>query len=430
MIIMSQKLKNPWTTADERPHDFSMQEWWCIESFFKTVEDKKEWSIRAYFWECEKKSKKSLSIFDFSLFDLTEGKNVIYNTRRLTLLEKAKERFDIRYEDSYIQGQYPNYKMFFNDKKNNILLRINYHADALPHWIAKDATNGWLPMGMGVYRYGFIPKNIITGTIQINKKTYKLKGQGYFEHVWGDFLYKDPVGGFFGLKKTFLTYIKLISWWYQNNKIQLPKSIMLCSENNPLSNDWAWAVFENGWTIFYGNILFWVMEGPAMGILILSKDGKNYTEFGNIWFKYKKIRYSKEFDCVYPSEIQLIAQKNKEKLHLNFKMLSKSRELIERFPDSRHWLGLIVNETPGEINGYYHDGKEKIKLKGFCKIEPHRQISRFGHNTLKADFIYPPKGFGIKTELISNYFKKKINMSIRLDKFPYIKFQIQKLLKI
>ncbi|KYK34606.1 MAG: hypothetical protein AYK22_05190 [Thermoplasmatales archaeon SG8-52-3] len=423
---MSQEAKNPWTTSDERPHDLSMQEWWCLESFFKTIKDKKKWCIRAYFWECEKKSKKTLSIFDFSLFDLTKGNNIIYNTRRSELLEKAKDRFDIRYEDSFIQGEYPNYKMIFNDKKNDILLKVDSHADSLPHWIANEATNGWLPMGLGVFRYGFIPKNKITGTLHINNKVYKLRGHGYFEHVWGDFLYKNPLGTIFSFKKTFSTYINLIKWWHKNNKIKLPNSIVFSSENNPLSNDWAWAIFENGWTIFYGNILFWIMEGPATGILILSKDGRNYIEFGKIWFKYNKIRHSKEFDCVYPSDIEIIAQNKKEKLHLNFKMTTKSRELIERFPKNRHWIGLTVNETPGKIDGYYYNDKEKIKLKGYCKIEPHRQISRFGHNRLKVDFIYPPKGMGINSELISNYLKKKINMSIRLDKFPPIKFQIQK----
>jgi hypothetical protein len=423
---MNNEVKNPWTTADERSHDFSTQEWWCVESFFKTIENKKEWSIRAYFWECEKKSKKKSSIFDFSLFDLTKGKHVIYHARRSTLLEKLNDRFDIRYEDSFIRGKYPNYEMYFNDIKNNIILKINYHADALPHWVAKEATNGWLPMGFGFYRYGFIPKNIITGTIQINKKTYNLKGQGYFEHVWGDFLYRNPIGITFSLKQTILTYAKLIRWWHQNNKIRLPKSIMLSTENNPLGNDWVWALFENGWTVFYGNILFWIMEGPATGILILSKNGRNYTEFGNIWFKYKKTRNSKEFDYIYPSNIELIAQKDKEKLHLCFKMTSESREFIERFSDDKHWLGLVVNESPGKVEGYYYDGNKKIKLNGFCKIEPHRQISRFGHNTLKVDFIFPPNGVGINTELISNYFKKKINMSISFDLIPHIRFRIQK----
>ena len=37
---------NPWTTEDEREHFPCIIEWWGAESFFKTVEDNKKWSLK------------------------------------------------------------------------------------------------------------------------------------------------------------------------------------------------------------------------------------------------------------------------------------------------------------------------------------------------------------------------------------------------
>jgi len=423
---MNKERNNPWKIEDEKAHTFSTQEWWCLESFFDSIEDKKKWCLRAYLWEWTENSKKNWSLFNFTLFDLTTKKHIKYNPRRATLLEKAKDRFDVRFEDSFIRGRYPIYEMYFKDKKNNLSLKINYQAEALPHWVAQEATKGWLPMGLGLFRYGFIPKGLTSGTIQTNNKSFSLRGKGYFEHVWGDFSFKKPLNISFSLKKIISIYAKLFGWWRYNNRIHIPKSIMLSTENNPFGNDWAWALFENGWTIFYGNILFWVMEGPATGILILSKDGKNYTEFGNIHFKYKKIRYAKDYDFVYPSKIELTAQKGKEKLFLCLEMTSKSREFVERYSGGKYWLGLVVCETPGKIEGYYSDGSKKVRLSGVCKMEPQRQISRLGHNTMKVDLILPPNGVGLYTELSSHFLKKKINVLIRLVPNPSFGFRSQR----
>jgi hypothetical protein len=63
------------------------------------------------------------------------------------------------------------------DKKNDIKINLSYQSQAHPHWIAQDVTNGWLPMGFGFYRYSFIPNNIITGTLEIKGKKYKIEGE-------------------------------------------------------------------------------------------------------------------------------------------------------------------------------------------------------------------------------------------------------------
>jgi hypothetical protein len=164
------------------------------------------------------------------------------------------------------------------------------------------------------------------------------------------------------------------------------------------------------------------MEGPTAGTLILSKDGKTYVEFCNVHFKYNKTQYSKNYDFYYPEELEVTATKGKEKLHLRFKMTNESREYISRFSGGKYWLGFVICEAPGIVDGYYLDGEEKIKLSGTCKIEPQRQASIIGHNSLRIDFVKPPGGIGISFDLDSHYFRKKILFQIKLA--PHLKIKI------
>jgi hypothetical protein len=422
------KIKNPWTPEDEQEHFPCTLEWWAVESFFKSIEDKKKWSLKAVFTHWLERKKDIGSIFNLTLFDEQSGKHLVYYLRNDNKkLDTIKDSYEVRYEDCFIKGSYPNYKMFFNDKKNNIKLNINYKAESLPHWNAQEITNGWLPMGLGFYRYGFIPKNQISGTMEILDKKFNIEGKGYYEHVWGDFWYDHPLSNILGVKKTISVYLKLIKWWLHNHKIKIPSSIKFGTDNNPFGYDWAWALFDNGWTIFYGNALFWLMNGPSIGNLIFSKDGKNFIEFGNITFHYNKLQHSEKYDFTYPTEFELRAKHGKEILFLKFKMTSKTREYVSKFPSGKYWLALVICEAPGTIEGFYSDGKNKVNLSGIAKIEPQRQVSVIGHNTLKINFLKPPKGFGISFDFESHYLKKKMFVNLRLAPKPRIKFDVKRI---
>jgi hypothetical protein len=292
----------------------------------------------------------------------------------------------------------------------------------MPHWVAQNITDGWLPWGFGFYRYGFIPKLDFSGKMKIKNKILNLKGTGYFEHVWGDWSFHNPLVKGKNFSNAIKLYSKLGGWWLNNHKIKIPKSITFTSENNPIGYDWVWAILDNGWTIFYGNIMLWIMEGPAAGILILSKDDESYEEYCNIDFKYNKIKYSKNYEFLYPSELEITARKDKKILHLNFLMTNECREFIQKFPDGKYWCAFVICEAPGIVNGYYYDGKKNIKLKGFSKIEPQRQISMLGHNSLKLNFILPPKGVGATFYLDSHFLRKKIKAQIKLTPRPKITF--------
>jgi hypothetical protein len=87
----------------------------------------------------------------------------------------------------------------------------------------------------------------------------------------------------------------------------------------------------------------------------------------------------------------------------------------------------FICESPGSVSGYYFDGKKKIDLKGKCKIEPQRQVSRLGHNSLKLDFHLPPRGFGIDIDIDSHYLKKNLTTRFHLLPRPSFKFKVGKI---
>ena len=379
-------LGNPWTSEDEGDHFPVGLEWWCTEGFFKSSEDGKNWSFKTVF-SIGLKGKKD-HVFFITLFDVDNGTYFTYRIyEEPEKVRHKKNRTDIECNGSNIKGIYPNYSMYLHDKKNDIVLDLQFKAETLPHWVSQEITDGVLPMGMGFYRYGFIPKCNLSGTMKIKNKVFTTHGHGYVEHVWGEWSYSNPLSKLKELNKTIPTYGKLAKWWLSENKIRIPKSITFSTENNPFGYDWTWAVFENGWSLFYGNIMFWIMDGPAAGVLYLTLDHNTYLEFGNITFHYNKMRRSKNYDFFYPSDFELVAYNGEKKLKLRFTMTTETYEYIKKFNGQKYWLAFIICESVGKVSGCFFDGKNEIRLNGMCRIEPQRQVSILGHNFLKLDFL-------------------------------------------
>ena len=88
---------NPWTYDDEKEHFLSIVEWWCIESFIKTIEDNKKWSLKASIrkW-CDKDLPESGTTFDFALLNQDTNKQYYYNAEDFVKkIVPAKDTFDI-----------------------------------------------------------------------------------------------------------------------------------------------------------------------------------------------------------------------------------------------------------------------------------------------------------------------------------------------
>ena len=425
---MKEKNNNPWTIKDEKEHFPSGREWWCSEAFFTTIEDNKKWGFKNGFTQWVDNPNKIGSNYSQTLFDLK--KNVFYrhySSNRSGKLKTGEKKLDIRFEDSYIKGLFPDYTTHVFDKTNNIELKINYHCISNPHWIAQDITNGWLPLGLGFFRYGFIPKIHLDGILKIKNKKFNITGTGYFEHAWGDFSFINPLSNSTKIKKTFTYFRKLLRWWKDNHNLSFPRSLSFSSENNPFGYDWFWAITDNGWTLFFGNIRFWLVEGPVMGTLILTKDGKNYTDFCDIKFKYNNVKHSKIFDFYYPTDLNISAKKGKEKIILNCQSLTKTMEGPTPSKSGKIWRGFVITEVPCKIEGYYLNDDKKTKIRGNAKMESHRLVSFLGHSSLKLNFLLPPDGFGLSSEYVSNYFEKNIKFDFKLAPKPKLRFNMKKI---
>ncbi|KYK20804.1 hypothetical protein AYK25_08575 [Thermoplasmatales archaeon SM1-50] len=419
---------NQWTTQDERGDVSRILEWWAIEAFFTSMEDKKRWSLKVAFSEGFVDEKHRGVVCNITLFD--QDTNTQYTSYIRTpgaRLQSSSKTFDVHHGDSYMKGSYPNYQMHFHDPDHDIEIDFTSHADSFPHWVAQDITHGWLPMGIGFYRYGFIPKTLISGTMKIKGESFTIQGDGFFEHVWGSFDYEHPLTTVSGFLKTIWVYKKLGFWWLQNHTLRIPRRVMLSTENNPLGYDWVWGLFDNGWTVFYGNAMFWFMDGPAAGILIFTKDGKHYTEFSDITFHYNKIIYAKNHDFYYPRELQLIAKKGNETLRLTCSMTNDSREYVRSVRADKFYTGLAICEAPGVIKGSYDDGTQTIPIQGICKIEPQRELSLLGHNVITIDLLIPPRGVGLSVTLESHFFRKNIVAHLQLAPRPRLKIQMQRI---
>ena len=50
-MIDKKSVYNPWTLDDENEHPKSILEWWCVEAFFKSIEDNSKWTFKGNFTE-------------------------------------------------------------------------------------------------------------------------------------------------------------------------------------------------------------------------------------------------------------------------------------------------------------------------------------------------------------------------------------------
>ncbi|KYK34407.1 MAG: hypothetical protein AYK22_05345 [Thermoplasmatales archaeon SG8-52-3] len=416
---------NPWTPKDEGDHYRSMKEWWAIETLFKTLKDNRKWNLKACLaYELETPS----CFYVYHLFD-TNNKIVAQKAINddIKKLSYTKNKVDLKYENNSIKGQYPDYKIHIEDDKQNFLTDMNYKANILPHWSAQDVTNGYLPIGLDHYRYGWLLNCNLTGNIKIDDEILKIKGKGYLEHAWGNWSYKNPFQKLSGLRKTISIYCKLINWRLSNFTPNIPDRIAFTSENNPLGYDWFWGIFDNDWSIFYGNSLLWISEGPAMGVLTLFTEGNNYLDFGDVQFRYNKVIYLKKYDIYYPSDLTIKAKIDDKKLNLRIWPTCKSHEYIFKYKGNGFYRAITIPELPGKMKGVYSDNEKTVQLEGDCKIVQQRVASKLGHNSLTIDFIKPPNGVGISFDLDSHYLNKKIISKIQFAPKPRFKLNIKKI---
>ena len=303
---------NPWTKEDEGSHYPIQKEWWCLETIFKTIKDNRKWNLKASLaYQLETPS----CFFIYFLFDITNNRCVYHKALNddINKFKFKKNRVDLSYEKTKITGLYPDYHIHIQDDEKGFIADFDYHAKILPHWSVQDITNGFLPIGLDHYRYGWLLNCDLKGSLKI-KDEYKIKGKGYLERAYGNWSYSNPFIRKSNFKKTFSIYNKLVFNWLSQKKIKIPNKISFTTENNPIGYDWFWGIFDNDWSVFYGNSLFWVRQGPGLGVLTLITDDNKYIDFMDYDFKYNKTIFLKKYDVEYPTDLTINAYYKEKKL--------------------------------------------------------------------------------------------------------------------
>jgi len=340
-----------WNSNTEKFHNV-MREWWDIDAF---IHADKNYSITSSF-EYEKETPAS-NLF-LTIFDLDENKFYDMGSYGDNIPNMKYENGYIKYKNCWIKPSYPNYKAYFEKKNKKIYIEMQ--AEAPPTEVAEGISN-YLPVGLGYYKYTFTSKCITRGWIEIDGERKEFTGIAYYEHVWGNWSYNNPLKEFSFV--TLKNYMRLFKWWI--NDMNFDYKNFTISTDNPFGYDWSWGFFDNGWTIFFGDIPFWI-RGIPLGIIYIY-NGKNYMEFKVTGCEYLDGSYID--GAFFPRELKITASGNKN-LTLFFKMTHKPHIYKDNL-SSPYWKELMLYECPGKIHGFY----EKNELNGIGEIEVERQIN-------------------------------------------------------
>ena len=95
-------LTNIWLPTDEGNHRPTIIEWLCLEGFFRTINDNKQWSLKTTFTEWfEKRPKRIGSFYILSLVNQNTNKSWTATKRNDThQLTAATDQFKVQYNNN------------------------------------------------------------------------------------------------------------------------------------------------------------------------------------------------------------------------------------------------------------------------------------------------------------------------------------------
>jgi len=405
-----------WSASDEGAHFPCSREWWNVDAVM-TLDNGARWTLTSSF-EYERETP-ACNLF-LTLFNLSSGDSYSLGSYGdpIGTLSFEKNRVNLSYGDSWMQGSYPAYRVHF--ERRDVTVDLQFNATTPPKWVADSISGAVLPMGLGSYRYGFIPRCTVSGTMTMGDVTHHVTGTGYYEHVWGNWTYSNPLQSGSGIEHTLRAYGQLAGWWLSHRGNTPSTALGFATESNMFGYDWIWAAFDNGWSLFYGNIPFWVTEGPAFGILYLVTPDGRYLTFSNIDFSYGSMAYAPEYDAYYPTSIKLEARHDEHHVTLDCTMACDVNTYLDTNLSSSFWQAIYLWESPGPITGVYRNESGTVHLNGTCEIEPMRQISMLGHNAFTLDVLPPGQGLGADCSMVSHFFDVALRVRCRLLPFPRV----------
>jgi hypothetical protein len=419
------KILKPQDEGDHFPCGYEL---WCYHASL-TLENGEKWDAAATFVYFMNKTfgryKEGLSwlrirhwnrttndYYDYFQYDKFPG---VFTT--------TKDMVNISYYKSNITGLYPDYHIHCEDPKYNIISDLSLHAISSPCWLLNQTTNKRLPWGFtGWGKVYFIPLMEVNGTIKKNGRTFNATGYAYFEH---DFLFVDFADPFSihspdeFLMCSLLTLKSakwLISQGLKNRLIEEPLSIHR-------SNDylfgwcWSWVVFDNDWNmVIFRPAILGTSSGRVPVFLYFTKDQKSYLEIGNIYWNNKKEKYISKADIYIPENFEIAVYRDDIEFKLSFTSTSEMTELFSEDVSPNNKRKSCTFYSCGNVDGYYIDEDNNLRLNGVFAIEQSRWLSRYDrHRSVDIELLIPPNGFGISIKKVSHW--------LLLEKF--FKFQLK-----
>jgi len=376
--------ENIWSPEDEGDHFPCGCEWWSTYLILET-ENGARWDVSSTF-QYETKNGTNISANILLLYFISRDSGKYHDFTSLSygkkvyeekLLSFKKNKVDLEYHNCTIKGLYPNYTMHFEEEEQRFDLDVQLDAMSLPHWAIQEGGNGYFPWGLGMARYGYIPRLNVSGNITIEGIRSKVTGVGYFEHAWGNFTYgvEKPLLKLKEFVKNLPILTNLARWYFSEQTIN-PSLKLKFTTNNIFGYDWAWATLDNGWSLHFGDfhMMNFIAEGPVPGVLSLTTDGKNYLEFADIKIKYGRQVYIEESDAYLPLDFEITATKGDKTLHLTFNSITDPAMVFLVIPSTKFSCGGGGMHSAGVVEGYYKDKEQTIPLNGVCTIGMFRQF--------------------------------------------------------
>ena len=427
------------TPEDEGDHFPCAYEIWFYHAILK-FENGQEWDTAAtfvYFMDKTKDgyingnsfirnrlwNKETDECFDYFQSDVFPGE---FNTK--------KNEINLTYYNSTGRGIYPNYHFYIHDDVNNIKLDLNFHATSFSCWLAQESMDRIIPCGLGgSLKAYFIPIIEIEGIVTINKTTYNVTGIGYFEHDFADTYFGNPFA-FDSIKELLvnLRSIFLYTKWYWTQVFFNRPGV---NPSRHRSNDyllgwvWNWNVFENGYSIVIFRPAMMCKSGGILPLFMyLSKDGKNFTEFGYVhWTNIREI-YIERADVYLPIEYEIFARKDGTELFMNYNTTTSITELYRT-----DWVPGAKGESCtfyccGNVTGYCKDEDGEVQFNGCGAVEQTRSLpKRIKHHSRDVEFLLPPDGLGISIRVRSHWFGFERFLRIQIKPHFEIEFYFKRI---
>ena len=422
---------NPWTPGDEGDHFPCKTEWWTFHVALE-LENGACWDASATFqYETEQTESGTEVIACLLLhyyFDRETGECYDFSTwtKEEKPLSFKKNIVDVQYNNCTLKGLYPKYLIHLEDDEKNFILNIELNASSIPHWAMQEGGDGFIPWGLGWARYGYITNLDITGNFSMNGTRFNTTGVGYYEHAWGNFSYclKKPMNYLMEFIKKFPKFVQLARWYLSEYSWSfLESKSRTFSTNNLFGYDWAWAAFDNGWSLHFGNFYLLancVYDGQGTGVLSVTPDGEIFWDFAFVDINYEKMIYIDEADVYLPLDFDLTASKDEKLIHLKFHSITESFMGWNIGPMSWFYCGGGGIVTAGEVDGYYTDGETNISLHGVSVVGPFRQFMYTKYNSLTIKRILPPDGLGFSIRIVSHSMRYELFFKAQIR--PFIDF--------